>query len=37
VRFEGGIIVPATVRWIKDDLLGLAFDSPLLFDATPTD
>jgi hypothetical protein len=37
VRFEGGIIVPATVRWIKDDLLGLAFDSPMLFDATRTD
>jgi hypothetical protein len=33
VRFEGGIIVPATVKWIRDDLLGLAFDSPVLFDA----
>src|SRR4051812_24476568 len=33
VRFEGGIIVSATVKWINDDLLGLAFDSPVLFDA----
>ena len=37
VRFEGGIIVPATVKWIKDDLLGLAFDSPVLFDAGRAD
>jgi hypothetical protein len=33
VRFEGGIIVPATVKWSKDGLVGLAFDSPVLFDA----
>jgi hypothetical protein len=32
VRFEGGIVVPATVKWIEDDLLGLAFDSAVLFD-----
>jgi hypothetical protein len=37
VRFEGGIIVPATVKWIEDDLLGLAFDSPVLFDAANAD
>ena len=37
VRFEGGIIVPATVKWIKDDLLGLAFDTPVLFDAGRAD
>lgn len=37
VRFEGGIIVPATIKWIKDDLLGLAFDSPLLFDTSRSD
>ncbi|MDB5697889.1 MAG: hypothetical protein JWN69_693 [Alphaproteobacteria bacterium] len=29
VRFEGGIIVPAHVRWIEGDLLGLAFSAPL--------
>ncbi len=29
VRFEGGIIVPAHVRWIEGDLLGLAFSKPL--------
>jgi hypothetical protein len=32
VRFEGGILVPAEVRWIEGDLTGLAFTSPLLFD-----
>jgi hypothetical protein len=37
VRFEGGIIVPATVKWINDDLLGLAFDSPVLFDTDRAD
>ena len=37
VRFEGGIIVPATVKWVEDDLLGLAFDSPVLFDAGRVD
>ena len=37
VRFEGGIVVPATVKWIKDDLLGLAFDSPVLFDTARSD
>ena len=37
VRFEGGIIVPATVRWSADGLVGLAFDSPVLFDASQPD
>ena len=32
VRFEGGIIVPATVRWTSDGLIGLAFDAPVIFD-----
>ena len=32
VRFEGGIIVPATVRWTSDGLIGLKFDAPVLFD-----
>lgn len=36
VRFEGGILVPATVRWTKGSLIGLAFDAPVLFDASPT-
>jgi hypothetical protein len=33
VRFEGGIIVPAQVRWIEGDLLGLAFSKPLSAEA----
>lgn len=37
VRFEGGIIIPATVKWTSGDLIGLAFDSPVLFDASRTD
>jgi hypothetical protein len=37
VRFEGGILVPAEVRWIEDDLTGLAFTSPLLLDAEQAD
>ena len=37
VRFEGGIIVAATVKWIDDDLLGLAFDSPVQFDTGRSD
>ena len=32
VRFEGGIVVPATVRWVEDGLLGLAFDNPIMLD-----
>jgi ribosomal protein L37E len=33
VRFEGGLVVPATVKWSDDGLIGLAFDSRVLFDA----
>lgn len=33
VRFEGGIIVPAHVRWIEGNLLGLAFSTPLSTEA----
>lgn len=36
VRFEGGILVPATVRWTQDKLIGLAFDAPVLLDASRT-
>jgi PilZ domain-containing protein len=32
VRFEGGVLVPAVVRWTEGDLVGLAFMAPLLLD-----
>lgn len=32
VRFEGGILVPAVVRWAENGLVGLAFIEPLLLD-----
>lgn len=32
VRFEGGILVPAEVRWSEDGLVGLAFVDPLILD-----
>ena len=32
VRFEGGIVVPAVVKWTEDGLVGLAFDAPLMLD-----
>ena len=32
VRFEGGILVPAMVKWAEDGLVGLAFISPVLLD-----
>lgn len=32
VRFEGGLLVPATVKWSAEGLIGLAFDSRVLFD-----
>ena len=32
VRFEGGIVVPAVVKWSEDGLVGLAFDAPLMLD-----
>jgi hypothetical protein len=32
VRFEGGILVPAQVRWVEGSLTGLSFTSPILLD-----
>jgi hypothetical protein len=32
VRFEGGILVPAVVKWAEDGLVGLAFTTPLMLD-----
>ena len=32
VRFEGGVIVPAVVKWCKDGLVGLAFTAPVVLD-----
>ena len=32
VRFEGGILVPAVVRWAEDGLVGLAFVDPIILD-----
>ena len=32
VRFEGGILVPAVVKWSEDGLVGLAFIDPILLD-----
>jgi len=32
VRFEGGILVPAVVKWAEDGLVGLAFVTPVLLD-----
>ena len=34
VRFEGGILVPAVVKWTEDGLVGLAFINPVLLDRT---
>jgi hypothetical protein len=34
VRFEGGILVPAVVKWTEDGLIGLAFITPVLLDRT---
>jgi hypothetical protein len=38
VRFEGGILVPAVVKWTENGLIGLAFDAPIMLDrsARPT-
>jgi hypothetical protein len=38
VRFEGGILVPAVVKWTDDGLVGLAFTAPIMLDrsAEPT-
>ena len=32
VRFEGGILVPAMVKWADDGLIGLAFTAPIMLD-----
>ena len=32
VRFEGGVVVPAVVRWTEDGLVGLAFIEPIILD-----
>lgn len=32
VRFEGGILVPAEVKWTEDGLVGLAFTAPIMLD-----
>lgn len=32
VRFEGGLLVPATVKWAEDGLVGLAFDASIMLD-----
>jgi hypothetical protein len=32
VRFEGGILVPAVVRWTENGFVGLAFVEPILLD-----
>ena len=37
VRFEGGILVPAVVKWTEGALTGLAFSSPLLLDLSRSD
>jgi hypothetical protein len=38
VRFEGGILVPAMVKWTEDGMVGLAFTAPIMLDrsADPT-
>jgi hypothetical protein len=36
VRFEGGILVPAVVRWAEDGLVGLAFIDPIILDRSKT-
>jgi hypothetical protein len=32
VRFEGGILVPAVVKWADNGLVGLAFVDPIILD-----
>lgn len=34
VRFEGGILVPAQIRWTDGPLIGLAFSAPVLLDTS---
>lgn len=37
VRFEGGILVPAEVRWTEGALTGLCFTAPVLLDLSRGD
>ncbi len=37
VRFEGGILVPAQVRWTDGPLTGLTFSAPVLIDLSRVD
>lgn len=37
VRFEGGILVPAEVRWTEGALTGLRFSAPVLLDLSRQD
>ena len=32
VRFEGGVLVPAVVKWVADGHVGLAFTTPVVLD-----
>ena len=32
VRFEGGVLVPAVVKWAEDEMVGLAFIDPIMLD-----
>jgi hypothetical protein len=32
VRFDGGVLVPAVVKWAEDGLVGLAFVDPVMLD-----
>jgi hypothetical protein len=32
VRFEGGVLVPAVVKWAEEGLVGLAFIDPIILD-----
>ena len=34
VRFEGGILVEAVVKWVDGERIGLAFTSPVLLDTS---
>ncbi len=32
VRFEGGVLIPAVVKWTENGLVGLAFVDPIILD-----
>jgi hypothetical protein len=32
VRFEGGVLVPAVVKWAENGMVGLAFIDPIILD-----